>query len=133
MEPMDPEVPHVHDDGEIHAHPPVENGQYDIPAPGEPMDCEVAFLVIIRPDGTATGIGDINTPVRPQRQATLNDMYGAAAQVMKDVAIMQGAQMTANAVLQGQMQIAAQAQQAMQDQKLAQQIMMPNRTQRRQH
>jgi hypothetical protein len=122
---------HEHEDGTVHEHGPEDNGAYAMPMPQEPIPVFTAFLVVIHPDGTATGMSNLDTLVTPDHPASFNEMYGACAQVMKDITIMQTAQTSAQTITQAQMQMAQQAMQSQQDQALAKQIMMPNRAQRR--
>jgi hypothetical protein len=111
-----------------HAH---GDGSYEIPPPAEAMKAVTAFLVVTKADGTHTAFADVNTPLELERAATINDMYVGAAQVMRDVEIMQITQNVVQNVINAQMQMAQQAMAAQQDVQLANKIMMPNRTQRR--
>lgn len=104
---------------------------YDIPVPPEPLKGTTAFLVVISADGTAAAYADVNMPVVLEREPTLNEMYTGAAQVMKDVQIMQLTQNVVQNVVGGMMQVAQQQMQAVQNQQLAAKVMGPNRIQRR--
>jgi hypothetical protein len=128
----DPTIPHAHPDGEVHAHEEGANGQYSIPPPQGPVEVACAFLVYVMPDGKALANSNMDVPLQVTKPANLDDMYGACAQVMRDIQNLMAAPMVAQAVLNGQMQMAAQAQQAMADQQIAQKLMMPNRQMRRQ-
>lgn len=109
-------------------------GSYDLPPPApapEAMKAVTAFLVVTKSDGSHVGIADVNTPLELERPATINDMYVGSAQVMRDVEIMQITQNVVQNVINAQMQMAQQAMAAQENVKLANQIMTPNRAQRR--
>lgn len=100
------------------AEAPEQNGQAELPPMPEPAPAVTAFLVMVNSDGKALAYSDINTPVRMERMASLDDMYGACAQVMRDVQILQTSPIVAQQVINAQMQVAEQIKQQKLGQKL---------------
>ena len=104
---------------------------YEMPQPQEATKATTAFLVVCYSDGRKAAISDVNTLLELEREATLNDMYDGAGQVMRDIEIM----MTTNHVVQNmvnaQMQIAAQAKQMAENEAVVQKLSLPNRQMRR--
>lgn len=128
-----PATERVHDhDGVPHEHPQgnVADG-YDIPPPPEVQEAVTAFLVVCMPDGTKAAFSDVDKPLKLERPATLNDMFEGAAQVQRDVQIMMMTSQVVNNTINGMMMAMQQQMEAMANQKLANQIMTPNRAQRR--
>jgi hypothetical protein len=104
---------------------------YDLPPPPDVVEATTAFLVICLPDGTKAAFSDVNTPLKLEREATLNDMFEGAAQVQRDVTIMQMTGQVVNNTVNGLMMAMQQQMQAAQNAQLANQVMGPNRAQRR--
>jgi hypothetical protein len=96
----------------------MENGQYDI-QPQEAVHAKTAFLVVQMPDGSFVAHSDVNTPVILEHEATLNDMYCGAAQVQRDVTIMQTNQHITTNVVNGLMMAMQQQMEAAQAAKIA--------------
>lgn len=107
---------HEHD----HDHAPEGHG-YDIP-PREPMKALTAFLVVCMPDGTKMAMSDVNTPLELERESTLNDMFEGAAQVQRDVTLMQMTNHVVSQTINGLMMAMAQQAQSMKDAKIAQKL-----------
>jgi len=107
-----------------HGEHPEENGQaaepsYDMPAPPEPLKAATAFLVVVLPDGMAAAYADVNMPLDLEREATLNDMFSAAAQVQRDVTIMTMTNQVVNNTINGLMMAMAQQAEMVRNQKIA--------------
>jgi hypothetical protein len=106
--------------------------KYDIPQPREPLKALTAFLIVCMPDGIKAAYSDVNTPLELEREATLNDMFEGAAQVQRDVTIMQMTNNVVNNTVNGLMMAMQQQMLAAQDRQIANQVMAPpNRAQRR--
>jgi len=91
----------------------------DVPsAEDEGVPTDFAFLVFVRPDGKCVATSDDiviqAAQLRPSRQASLDDMRRATHEITDDI----NATITANTVVAMQMQLARQAQQQAQAQKL---------------
>ncbi len=86
-----------------------------------------AFLVYKTKDGETIMHHDINHPISPERDPHPDDIHGACATVMADIAIMKSAGHIANTTINGlmytQQQLAAQLQQERLTQQLARQKM----------
>lgn len=89
------------------AHPPTDE-EVD-----ERVPVTTAYLVIVSADGAVIATHDLSetTKIRPDRQATPDDIYGSSAVVLKDISAME----TANRTQQGMMQMGAMMQSQMQD------------------
>lgn len=73
---------------------------------------KTAFLIYIQEDGQTIVSPKINTPIVTVRPATVNDIYHAVADVMKDIEKEETAMLTAQHVVNAQMQLARQVQDA---------------------
>lgn len=49
------------------------------------IDAVTAFLVIVYRDGSARATTDVNTMLTIDREANIDDMYGASSQVLRDI------------------------------------------------
>lgn len=116
-------------DGEAHVHD--TNGAHEIPVSSPPIEAATAFLVVVMPDGVAVAYSDVNTSLNLQREAHLNDMYAGAAQVMRDVTIMQMTQTVVQNTVAGLMQVMQAQMEAVQNQQIAKQVLSGNRSARR--
>lgn len=100
-------------------------GQNKTQAPKQPEAPEIieavtAFVVYLTPDGRVMADVDLNAPITAQRPPTFDDMYGMCANVMKDVTNTDSAMKTAQATINGQLQVQAQMQQAQQNAQIQQ-------------
>ena len=113
---------HTHDENGQHVEE-IEESQveasYDMPAPPEPLEAPTAFLIVCFPNGTAAAYSDVNMPLKLEREATLNDMYSAAAQVQRDVMIMTITGQVVNNTVNGLMMAMAQQMEAAKNAKIA--------------
>lgn len=103
---------------EVHGENGQEPGQYDMPAPREPLKATTAFLVVVMPDGVAAAYSDVNTPLELERESTLNDMYSGAAQVQRDVTIMTMTNQVVSNTINGMMMAMAQQAEMARNQKI---------------
>lgn len=73
-----------------------------------------AYVVVISEDGAVIATHDLTIldTVRPERQATPDDMYGASAVVQKDIMAMETANRTQQSMMQIGAAMQAQAQEA---------------------
>ena len=72
----------------------------------EPIEVDAAFMVVIRDGGRVVQASpDINAPIVPKREVTLDEMQTAARRVYDDIQ----ATKTANLVQMGMQQAAARA------------------------
>lgn len=97
---------------------PVPVGGYDIPPAPEPTKALTAFLIVVGEEGQALAYSDVNMPLKLQREPSLNEMYAACAQVMKDVQILQLAPHVASQTINGMLQAMAQQAQMVADAKI---------------
>lgn len=84
----------------------------------EPIVVEAAFLVVIRPGGVIQASPDINAPIAPTREISIDEMQMAARRVADDIQ----ASKTAQLVQMGMQQAATQAFNAAEGQRIAQSI-----------
>lgn len=75
----------------------------------EPIQVEAAFMVIIRPGGVIQASPDINAPIVPAREVTLDEMQYAARRVYDDIQATKVANVVQMSVQQAAMQAAQQA------------------------
>lgn len=80
---------------------------------GEPIGTNVVHEVLIEHEGTTT-------LVNPKDRASLDDMWRGVSEVKRDLEAQRTASITANYVIQGQMQMAQQMAQQAEAQKIAQ-------------
>lgn len=109
---------------------PVEAAGYDIPgaaeapqqpplgSPENPIHGRTSFIVVVDLEGGATAYGDASINVEVERPATLEDMWRACSEVLRDIEESKTAAHTV-ALLQ---QMTMQAQQAMMEAQQAQKI-----------
>lgn len=71
-----------------------------------------AFLVVIGLDGAVMATSDLTQQFVPRRGATPDDMYSASAVVQKDIAAMETASRTQQAIMMVGQAMAAQQQEA---------------------
>ncbi|MFI0265699.1 hypothetical protein [Streptomyces luteogriseus] len=88
------------------------------PEDRQPIEVEAAFMVIIRGNGIIQASPDINAPVVPQREVTLDEMQMASRRVYDDIQ----ATKVANVVQMSVQQAASQAAQQADAQRLAQSL-----------
>lgn len=86
------------------------------PEDRQPIEVEAAFMVIIRENGVIQASPDINAPIVPQREVSLDEMQYAARRVYDDI----HATKVANLVQMGMQQAAMHAAQAAESQRIAQ-------------
>lgn len=84
----------------------------------EPIEVECAFRVIFRPGGIVQASPDIDTPLIPAREATVEDMEMGCHKVGSDIQAQKIAQVTQMQM----MQMASAAQQQQESQNLAQKL-----------
>lgn len=84
--------------------------------PGEPVEVETAFLVILRGNGVVQATPDINVPITPQRVVTMDEMQMACQRVADDAQATKVAQL----VQMGMQQVAQRAMSQAQGQQIAQ-------------
>lgn len=101
---------------------PIDLGEYSSSNDGEgdrePIDVDTAFMVIVRDGNVIQCSGDINAPVVPRRDATVEDMEMACHKISADIQ----AQKTAQITQVQMMQSAAAAQQQAEANNIAQSL-----------
>lgn len=84
----------------------------------EGLPVRTAFIIAMQDDGSAVVIPDLSVKLKRARIPSQNDMYNGCSQIVKDIASIEAANHTAMAM----QQLAAQAQQIMQNQQIAEQL-----------
>jgi len=79
------------------------------------IEAKYAFLVYATEDGNIIMNPDINAAVVASGEPTDSDVRHACSEIIRTTDMQQAAIMTANFVIQGQMQVAQQIQRAQQD------------------
>lgn len=80
----------------------------------ERIPVTTAYLVIVSADGAVIATHDLaeTAKIRPDRQATPDDIYGSSAVVLKDISAMETSNRTQQAMMQMGAMMQAQAQEA---------------------
>ena len=86
------------------------------------VEAESAFLVLIHKGGQTVVTPDITTAVITERQATVNEIYHCALDIAKDIEKEESAMLVAQHVLNAQMQLARQVQEAQANAQVMQQM-----------
>lgn len=75
----------------------------------EPIEVEAAFMVVIRENGIIQASPDINAPIAPKREATIEEMQMAARKVYDDIQVSKTAQVVQVGMQQAMYQMTQQA------------------------
>ncbi|MFE9834092.1 hypothetical protein ACFYP4_02915 [Streptomyces sp. NPDC005551] len=75
----------------------------------EVIEVETAFMVIIRSGGIVQASPDINAPIAPDREPTIDDMQMAARRIYDDIQVTKTAQVVQMGMQQAAHQMAQQA------------------------
>jgi|SRR5215469_4194510 len=87
-------------------------------ADGPVIECQTAFLIFLTKEGTYAASSDINLPLVPDRVATGNDMLLGVGSVRDEIIVQNTAAVTAQMMINAQVQLAQQAMNARQNQEI---------------
>ena len=102
-----------------------------MPKPEEPVepqiiDAATAYLVIIKKDGSTFVSPDINIPLTIDRTVSSEEIYASSQVIVKDITVNETAMLAAQHVMNAQMQLARQIQDAQQNAAVMQQMQRPS-------